>query len=638
MIPWPFHCLKAAPALPCRSTSPFLSKNSAIQSYFYCKASAYHRRQQARVLLGYAVLLAVVETWAALRSAGPVVDAMLLGASFPGAGFLCWAQPGQVLFAAILFGVSLGAFGIALLLWFGTGNALAPITVWLGTALFAGFRLKVGLLAYPAPTSIWPWLIGPAMLTIGTLRWLKPVQRIEPIERAPEWRATIVAEVDRTPSELPVENWQRLRLLLDRALQPVEQFDGFEWRDQFQTAAVRYQVNFISYALAMARRRHTPAARSYFTNAQANLLTKIGDRRMWSYWRLENAWGNLRLNGDPVPQQNIMYSGFTALQMALGGGDRLNLHDRGKVQRSYGLDEVMKHLETQYRTSPYGLLACEPNWIYPLCNLITMAGIRAADMRLGADRWHQLAEPFLASLEREATDREGGFIAFRSALTGIAPPAPGGIVMQAFPCLFLNVLSPERAHEHWRRVRHRLDNGSWSRLFWPVDVGNYGFSRASGYAATAAAAAEMGDLEVARECLRRLEAECPSREASGVIHRERASLWAHALELLARSNQANGLRDLVLRPDSETGPHLASAPYPDVVVTRAVCEGGKLDLILDPGEKPAMPLLEFSGMMPERHYRTGLGNQAFLKTDRNGRAALQLVLTKRTRVSIRPVI
>ncbi|MFX8868054.1 hypothetical protein ABTM84_18890, partial [Acinetobacter baumannii] len=92
-----------------------------------------------------------------------------------------------------------------------------------------------------------------------------------------------------------------------------------------------------------------------------------------------NTWGNLRFDGDPVRHQNIMYSGFTALQMAVGGASRLELHHRGKVQLSYGLDQIMALLDRQYRASPYGLLACEPNWIYPLCNLITMAGIRAAD-------------------------------------------------------------------------------------------------------------------------------------------------------------------------------------------------------------------------------------------------------------------
>lgn len=60
-----------------------------------------------------------------------------------------------------------------------------------------------------------------------------------------------------------------------------------------------------------------------------------------------------------------------------------------------------------------------------------------------------------------------------------SPPPGGGIVMLAFPSLLLNALSPEMARQQWLLVRQRFDHGSWKRLFWPVDVGSYGFSRAS---------------------------------------------------------------------------------------------------------------------------------------------------------------
>jgi len=308
------------------------------------------------------------------------------------------------------------------------------------------------------------------------------------------------------------------------------------------------------------------------------------------------------------------------------------------VRRVYRLHEITALLERQFRASRYGLLACEPNWIYPLCNLITMAGIKAGDTRSGMDLWPQLAAPFLSSLEREATRPDGSFIAFRSALTGVAPPAPGGIVMQAFPCLFLNALSPELAQEHWHRIRERLEHGSWKRLFWPVDVGNYGFSRASSYAATAAAAVEMGDTIIAQECLRRLEEECPSREEGGVIHRERASLWAHALEILARCNRTNGLRDLVGSKDGESGPRLISAPYTDVLIARAKAEGGSLELVLHPGSASTTPLVELGGLLPERHYHTGHSEQPFIKTDREGRGLLRPSLKGRTSLSIKPVV
>jgi len=465
-----------------------------------------------------------------------------------------------------------------------------------------------------------------------------------PARRRPENVAAILPRPSSAPpvapvDELPLETLQRLRLLLDRALQSVERFDGFEWRDQFQTAAVRYQVNFLSYALSMAHHRFAPAADGYFLEAQSRLLTKIGDHRMWRYWQYENAWGRLRLGADPVPNVNIMYSGFTMLQMAMPGhAADLALHKRNKGLRRYSLDDMGALLERQYRASPYGLLACEPNWIYPLCNLITMAGIRAADRHCGTARWPALAETFLASLQREGAAPDGSFIAFRSALTGLAPPAPGGIVMQAFPCLFLNSLAPELAQQHWQRVRSKLETQSWRRLFWPVDVGNYGLSRASGYAATAAAAVEMGDQATADTCLQRLEAECPSRKAQGVIHRSNASLWAHALELLALCGSQNGFRDLTGGHVQSEGPRLVTAPYPDLLVASAQSSGRTLHLVLHACREDGMKAIELGNLMPKRHYRTGLSAQPLIQADEQGRASLSITMHGRIALTIDPLI
>lgn len=625
--------------------APFLRINSTIQSYLPLRIQAgdgqkqqsHSRRQQGRCLLGYLALLGLAFMLGLEAHTGGTGEAMALGITFPGAGFLGWASPGQFLPALGLFAASLALFVTALILWFATGNVIGPPVVWLALAALAGDPEIVGLAPVPV-TAGWSWLIGPGVLLIGVLAWLQAGQRVAQPEPDIARCFAETIEPRQEHDELSHDDIQRMRLLLDRALQPVSRFDGFEWRDQFQTAAVRYQVNFMSYALTMAQRHHTPAASGYFAQAQRNLLTKIGDRRLWGYWGLENAWGNLRLDTDPVAHQNIMYSGFTALQMAIGGGESLELHRGEKLRGEYRLHKIAALLERQYRASRYGLLACEPNWIYPLCNLITMAGIKASDARLGTDLWPQLAAPFLASLKREATRSDGSFIAFRSALTGIAPPAPGGIVMQAFPCLFLNALSPELVQEHWHRVRGRLEHGSWKRLFWPVDVGNYGFSRASSYAATAAAAVEMGDTGIAEECLRRLEEECPSREEGGVIHRDRASLWAHALEMLARSNRANGLRHLVGHMGVDIGPRLVSAPYPDVLVARAIAEGCNLKLVLHPGRAPTVSLIELGGLLPERHYHTGHSEQPYLKADRDGRGLLRLSLKGRTGLSIKPVV
>ena len=440
--------------------------------------------------------------------------------------------------------------------------------------------------------------------------------------------------------EIALDDLKRLRLLADRALQPVAAFDGFEWRDQFQTAGVRYQVNFIAYALAAAQRNYLPAATAWPAEAQARLLAKQGDPRLWRHWALENAWGNLRFGRDPIPRGNIMSTGFVTLQMALGDtGAALDLRRRGASWRRYGLDDIASILARQYHQAPYGLLACEPNWIYPLCNLITACGVRAADRRVGTNHWPEIAARLGDRLLAEFTTAAGDFVAFRSSLTGIAAAGVGGAVMQAFPCLFLNALYPDLATEHWERVRRRADARGWRRALWPIDVGNYGFSRAAGYAATAAAAVELGDTATARLLLDLLEADCPAKTVEGVTHRPRASLWAHALELTARLGRADGFRRLVEVPDeTAAGPYLADADYPDVLIAMARRDGERLRIVLHPGEEGGLRPIAIAGLKPGRHYRTAFADQPFARADETGRAVIGVPLHARTELCIVPVI
>ncbi len=610
-------------ATPAHRHTPFLSFNFALQSTLSSPLSSEAQRRQARALAVWAALMLAAYGCARLAVLPQTATPALLGITFPGAGWLYWASGTQALLAAALSAASLCAFGAALVVWFATGNMIAPLATWLILAALACFPETVGL-RDAASGGAWGWLPGPAVFAIGLALWLRGGRPAAPRPACSALRAPAAphASAARTMSE--ADN-ARVQLLLDRALQPAEHFAGFEWRDQFQTAAVRYQVNFIAYALAMVRHHHAPAAAAPFAEAQARLLTKIGDHRLWRYWQLENAWGNLRPDADPVARENIMYAGFVLLQMALGGsGTSLDLARSGQPWRRYHMDGIAEGLARQYRTAPFGLLACEPNWIYPLCNLITMAGIKASDARLGTDRWGALADPFLTALAREGTQRGGGFIAFRSSLTGIAPPAPGGIVMQAFPCLFLNALAPDWAQAQWDRVRQRLDRGHWDRLFWPVDTGNYGFSRASGYAATAAAAAEMGDDAIAAACLARLESECPESVVAGVAHRARASLWAHALEVFARANGKDGLRGLVAATPRPAAPHLASAPYPAVQILRAENDAQGIDLVLLTRESGRDAEIAIGGLAPHRPYATGIAGQRFVTADAGGTIRLSL--------------
>jgi hypothetical protein len=605
--------------------APFLAIYFAMPSYL---------QKQVILLCGYSAVCAL-----SLILALHVAEAraFALGLVLPGAGFLHWAGDGQSLVAMTAAASALLLFALALLTWFATGNVLLPPLAWIGAAVAVAHPAWFGLQT-DAVAPLWSMVLPLALpaagaMMVAVMQWRRQARHVTP---AP----TLPPAVPMSPrDEIALDDLKRLRVLLDRALQPADRFDGFEWRDQFQTAAVRYQINFTSYALSAARANHLPAATACLDEAQRRLIAKLGDKRVWGYWALENAWGNLRIGRDPVPRDNIMFSGFVGLQMALSGtGAALALRDRGETWRRYALSEIADILAAQYQNKPSALLACEPNWIYPLCNLITACGVLAADNTDGRERWSGIAEHFRAGLLREMTTRSGDFVAFRSSLTGIAPPSPGGAVMQAFPCLFLNATYPDLAEEHWERLRRRLAARDWRRAFWPVDVGNYGFSRASSYAASAAAAVEMGDGETATALLARLEDECPSGTIDGVTHRERASLWAHALELMARLGRKDGLRTMVARATTEkpAGPSLIDAPYPDVLIARATSDGSSLDLVLHPGGTATSASITIAGLRPNHRYRAAPGDAPFLASEA-GWAQLTVPLHGRTVLSVAPV-
>ena len=612
------------------------------------------RRRIAQTVLGYAGVLTLAIVIVCLNRR-PEVDALVLGITFPGAGFLLWTMPDGSL-PALALGLcagSLALFLMALTLWFATGNVVLPGVVWIGAAI-AAYALVA---PRPAPVTAPPPLLAwtPAALLVGIVTAAGVA--VLTAHRRAAWRALFdaapqfaapPAEPQPLRREIGLDDLRRLRLLLDRALQPVERFDGFEWIDQFQTAAVRYQVNFISYALAMAAYAHLPAFEGYLAAAQRNLIAKQRDHRMWRYWALESLWGNLRAGPDPIARDNIMFSGFLAAQIAfarsgLGITDydapgSLRFARSSGASFAYSLPEIIALLARQYRSAPYGLLACEPNWIYPLCNLITAGAIRAADAQYGTRHWDGIEDRFRHHLETDFMSTDGRLMAFRSSLTGLGTAAVGGAAMQAIQCFFLNAIFPDLAVRQWSRVRHALIGRLQRRALWPIDVGNYRFTRAASYAMTAAAAAEMGDPETAQRLLDRLDVEHPTQVLASVAHRDRASLWSHAVELIARLGQAGTLRRLVTTPRERTAnsPRITSAVYPDVLVAEARADRGALCAVLHPGTAPGAKTLTVAGLRPTCAYTAEAGAAHCFMSDACGEITLRIPVHGRTALRIAP--
>lgn len=588
-----------------------------------------------------------------------------LGLMLPGGGFLAHADvcttAGFTHLAAAL--LAAGSFVLAVGIWFGTGNILAPPLVWLGAAAWAA-TMRHGPVSLSAAGMVFG-LVGLAALLLltGMAAVFFTARRRRQLDNA--WLAsqapgvdaifTAAPDVPGSRPEMTLEHLQRLRFALDRALQPTDQFGGFEKLDQFQTAATRYQINFLAYGIALTQARFTPAFGGYMHQAQSALIDKQAEHRVWSYWGLENLWGNLSRDPDPVARENIMYTGFVALQMALfrastGRGDfavpgRLTLRHPSGQQYAHDVGSLAASLERGYRDSAFFLMACEPNWIYPLCNMLGASALKAHDAQSGSARWAAHAPGFVAHLEAEFLDGAGRYVPCRSARTGLALPAIGGVMPLAMPCFFLHAIEPGLARRQWLLLRRGLFDGKGRfrrRAFWPIDTGNYGFSRASAYVATALAAAELGDGTVHDACMAALEDECPSLLRGGVIHRPKASVWSHGVELMVRAGVRDGFQQLIANPPERCGPRLEEVPYPQVLVAGAHAQSGGLQAVLygvageGRGDGVRVYELGLAGLRPGASYRVTGALAASLEAGDDGRAKLRIELAGRTCLTLEP--
>ena len=281
------------------------------------------------------------------------------------------------------------------------------------------------------------------------------------------------------------------------------------------------------------------------------------------------------------------------------------------------------------KRSEFTLFACEPNWIYPLCNTIGASALRMHDSAL----WGQMTEPFRFALDSEFLDMFGRLIPCRSAKTGLALPAIGGVIPLAMPCFFLNAIAPDIAARQWLLLRRRLfdKNGQLNRkAFWPIDTGNYHFTRASAYTATALAAAELGDHHVYKACMAALDEECPFVVEGGGTYRPKASVWAHGVELMARAGAKDRFRNLSAQTD-KPGPKLDGLVYPDVLVAAAHNDKGGLKAVLyGQGRFP----VRLTGLLKGHKYRFKGAAAGGFYANESGEIAFDIQLDGRTILNV----
>jgi hypothetical protein len=617
-------------------------------------------RRLRRFLVGLAVVAAAA-VLLALTSDDGGVRAFALGVLLPGGGF-AYGINNPVL-AAVLVVACVLAFVICLAWWVFLGNVLAPPTVVVGSAVLAaattGREVRPG--AMPAALIIFGLIVACA--------WGWDVRRQRAARRCASQRnaylATLPAPAQRSPgfttTELSTTDLAHQRWLLDLALQPLDRFDGFDRLDQFSFSALRYQLTFAQYALAMSQRYHTPAFHGYLSAAQRNLIEKMLQPPVWRYWRSENLWGNLDLNPDPIRRENIMFSGYFGLMLSLyrnASGDAcydrpgsLEFRTQGGRVFSYDHPTIMEILAGQFATEPSGLWACHPGLAYPMCNALGAAGVLGAEPHHGQGR----AEPVLAALRRglseEYTFPDGSTVHARSIRFGFATPGVGtgtviGVWLRANFPLLLRPVDPVAAQRLWeilRREDAQLVGGEFSlpraNASDRRDIGNLQDSMANIWSWLYADAREFGDPDIAAAALRAAEDQLDPQYRGGARAYARASVHSNAVFALGRFIDEHGYTDAVRAPlprEWREGPLLADAPYPQCLVAHAETDGTDLRLALRPGAGGARIELSLARLRPGRAYRiTGATVDSITATD-DGTATVDVDLNERTEVRLHP--
>ena len=617
--------------------------------------TASRHTRNALVYAGLCVL-AVVPMLAGM-SAG--WQAFGLGLFMPGAGFL--AVGGT---AIALFPLTVAVFWLSVVAWFWAGMVVAPLGVWLGSAVLAG--LMVGDSIWPPAASLAPLF---AAATFGVFQYRGMRRRAADHERFEMRRGYYPASlaevreriaVEPAAGELTPDQLSSLRYVLDRALQPVGQYQGYDVIDQFQPAALRYQINHLGFALGLARTHYTPSFDGYLGQAQRNLVETYLQRKVWSYWMYESMWGHFNFtNFDPARKDNIMLTGWYGMQVGqylLSSGDRryaepgaltFRLNERTAYPHDY--HTLIGSVVENFRRSDFCLFPCEPNWVYPICNMYGMSAVATHDRLYGTTYVKELLPKWLGMLDGEFTDGKGSLYGLRSYWTGLAMPFYSG---EAGFAIFANVFSPELGRRLWAVGRKELaflitrDAEGKPRLALPraglsfldkIDAGNYRPGSLFAYAAILMGAREFGDDELAEAAQRAMDQDC-GLSRNGVGCYTKGSNLANVSGVEGRLMRTGDFRkSFVVGPPepTATGPVLSGARYPDVLVARALSRGSDLELVLYPGAAPGPQTIGIERLRPGAEYVIE-GTGRTVRADERGGASIDVDLRGRTALQIAP--
>jgi Linalool dehydratase/isomerase len=592
--------------------------------------------------------------WSLRRARTGPAKARALGALAPGAGYVYSRSPGRLL-------ATTATFGATLVGWFGTGNIIAPPAVWAAAAVDAGRRAGAKgpeRVSERATVSV-PVVVGAAALAGAAARrkafrnaqsrgrtradYLRTEPRIDPRPTADG------------PTEHSEEDLATLRSFIDRGLAPLDNWDGYDDIEQFQTSSLRYQLFMCQWVLNLAQLHHTPSFHGYLSAAQRQLIDKVTQPKIWRYWAFEQSWGNLSLDWDPMKKDNIMLSGYLGVGVgayeSTTGDTRYREADAlpfrlGKRTWPYSHDRLAEAVHRNMAGSDMTLYPCEPNWVYSACNMSGMSTLLLSDRLHGTDYAERLRADFRRRFSEEFITPDGRIVAIRSSRLGFTIPSLTSMTADASAVTMLHAFDTELARRSWTIVRREfvdiVDGAPQLALRgWDaIDVGNYRKGDLGAAAITKWAAAEMGDTELEAVIENYLDDNGQPTVVNGARWYEALSTQANAVAGLGRYSPPSGYRNMIVSgpgPEILRGPVLDGADYPAVQVALAVSDGEDLRLVLRSGIGGSREALVVSRLRPDAAYTVSGAVDDTVVADHRGEASFAVDLDGRTEIHLRPV-
>ncbi|KAM0346738.1 hypothetical protein ACHAP4_011650 [Fusarium culmorum] len=402
--------------------------------------------------------------------------------------------------------------------------------------------------------------------------------------------------------EIPEDLLKSLRWQLDLSFLDNDDWSAFDVIEQFQPAALRYQINEGIYTLEFSNRFYTPSFRgSYLQEAREKLIRKYCQEKVLNYWKWECLWGKLTTNYEPILKDNIMLTRFYLLTLEFYGAATLD-------------DKFTK------------------------------------DGALGTDNVSGLIDRFLKGYIEEFTDLDETSVPIKNHLIGFVIPGLIGICNELSCSALTASPMPDvsaRAYAFAKKEVLTLDkNGDLTdidclKLADKMDPGRYKSSMVTFYAQALCAANSFGDVGVAKAIERLVEGDesLEKIEEGGVITYNNVSVNMRSQLLRAKLMFHNGWKRMIEEPMPDLlkeGPILSNAKYPEVLVAKArTHDGDDLELVLYPGTEKKSVELGLSQLRVSTEYTVNGENR--FKADADGKANITVTLDKRTPLWIKKV-